>query len=99
MRGSQRVQQIVDDIKQEFHTIFSHTTVLIWFGSWVKGNAYKQSDIDLAIKDVAVLDDTLLLKFKQYLSDFPTLYKIDLVDMRYINILLKNEIDQYGKIL
>ena len=99
MNSKLRVQQIVKDINQEFHKIFSHTTILIWFGSWIKGNAYKQSDIDLAIKDEFFLDDKKLLKFKQYLSDFPTLYKIDLVDMRHINILLRNEINQYGKIL
>jgi predicted nucleotidyltransferase len=99
MKNIKRVQKITADISQEFHKTFSNTTHLIWFGSWVKGNAYEQSDIDLAIKNLTTIDDEKLLKFKQYLSNFPTLYKIDLVDMRHTNELLQNEINKYGKLL
>jgi predicted nucleotidyltransferase len=50
MKNIKRVQKITADISQEFHKVFSSTTHLICFASWVKGNAYEQSSIDLAIK-------------------------------------------------
>lgn len=39
--------------------------------------------IDLAIQNAPTPDDDKLLHFRRYLSEIPTLYKIDLVDMRY----------------
>ena len=95
-----RVQEIVNSISDEFYKIFSNDgAVLIWFGSWVKGDAYLQSDIDLAIKSDQQLDNKKLSTFRQYLDEFPTLYKVDLVDMRDVGELLKTEIERYGKIL
>ena len=61
-----------------------------------------QSDIDLAIKSDQQLDSKKLSTFRQYLDEFPTLYKVDLVDlvdMRDAGELLKTEIERYGKIL
>lgn len=97
MENIHRVQSIVQEISKKFNEIFTNTATLIWFGSWVKGDAYKQSDIDLAIKSNKKLSNNKVLKFKEYLSDFPTLYKIDLVDMNYTNKLLSEEITKYGK--
>ena len=80
-----RVQEIVNSISDEFYKIFSNDgAVLIWFGSWVKGDAYLQSDIDLAIKSDQQLDNKKPSTFRQYLDEFPTLYKVDLVDMRFV---------------
>ena len=54
MRGNkmilERVQAVVNEISQEFHHRFADKATLIWFGSWVKGTAIQQSDIDLAIE-------------------------------------------------
>ena len=95
-----RVHEIINSISDEFYKIFYNDgAVLIWFGSWVKGDAYLQSDIDLAIKSDQQLDNKKLSTFRQYLDEFPTLYKVDLVDMRYAGELLKTEIERYGKIL
>lgn len=99
MRTNSRVQQIVNSISQEFHKIFANEAVLIWFGSWVKGNACLQSDIDLAIKHEGRDDAKKILKFRQYLEAYPTLYKIDFVDMSIVGEQLKSEIDKYGKVL
>lgn len=94
-----RVQTIVDSIAKECKRRFGNKVTLIWFGSWIKGNAYKQSDIDLAIEYHDKLQTTDIIFFKNWLDDFPTLYGIDLVEMNKVNDLLKMEIRQYGKIL
>jgi len=93
----QRVKTIVNDISAEFNRRFQGKANLIWFGSWIKGNAYRQSDIDLAIEPVDELTQQELTAFRDWLDDFPTLYRIDLVDMKTASELLKQEINQYGQ--
>ena len=94
----ERVQTIVNGISEEFHRRFHGSASLIWFGSWIKGTAYQQSDIDLAIEhDGKKLNQKDLVAFRNWLDDFPTLYRIDLVDMKQASDLLKREIERYGK--
>ncbi len=93
----ERVQTIVNGISQEFHRRFADKATLIWFGSWVKGTAYQQSDIDLAIEHQGQLTQKEIVAFREWLDDFPTLYTIDLVELETANNLLKQEIKQYGK--
>ncbi len=92
-----RVQTIVDDIVEECRRRFGDKVTLIWFGSWIKGNAYKQSDIDLAIKYHEKLNQTEIIAFRSWLYNLPTLYSIDLVEMNKANRSLITEIEQYGK--
>ncbi|RKZ36024.1 MAG: nucleotidyltransferase domain-containing protein [Gammaproteobacteria bacterium] len=94
-----RVQTIVDKIAEECHRRFGDEVTLIWFGSWIKGNAYKQSDIDLAIEYRDKLNQIEIVAFKNWLEELPTLYSIDFVEINKANHLLKTEIKQYGKIL
>ncbi|HAI68655.1 MAG TPA: nucleotidyltransferase domain-containing protein [Gammaproteobacteria bacterium] len=93
----ERVQAIVNSIAQEFYHRFADKANLIWFGSWVKGTAYQQSDIDLAIEHHGKLTEKEIVAFRDWLDEFPTLYSIDLVELEKANDLLKQEIGQYGK--
>lgn len=94
---SQRVNTIVKDISTEFNRRFQGKANLIWFGSWIKGNAYLQSDIDLAVEYNEELNSQDLTAFRNWLEDFPTLYRIDLVDMKSASDLLTQEIKRYGQ--
>ncbi len=96
---SERVQAIVNSISEECNRRFQGSVNLIWFGSWIKGTAYQQSDIDLAIEHHGKVNQKDLVSFRNWLDDFPTLYRIDLVDMKQVNDLLKKEIKRYGKSL
>jgi len=92
-----RVQTIVDTIAKECRDRFGDKVTLIWFGSWVKGNAYKESDIDLAIEYHDQLEQTDIIAFRNWLDELPTLYSIDLVDNYESNRRLKAEIERDGK--
>lgn len=93
-----RVQNIVDNIAEEFRRRFSNEANLIWFGSWMKGTADKHSDIDLAIDhQTAALNQQDLIAFRDWIEDLPTLYSIDLIDMNTAGEQLKEEINRYGK--
>jgi predicted nucleotidyltransferase len=94
-----RVNNIVNDLSNYFTNLFDSDTRLIWFGSWMRGDAYLQSDIDLAIFSKKPLDESKLVNFWQYADDFPTLYKIDLVDMNNADYTLRKQILKDGKIL
>jgi len=45
----ERIQFLVNYIARHCRQQFDNKAILIWFGSWVKGNERLQSDIDLAI--------------------------------------------------
>lgn len=95
----ERVNNIVDTIGAEFKHRFGNEPNLILFGSWMKGTAKKQSDIDLAIECKASLRTNDLMAFRDWIDELPTLYSIDLVDMEYADESLIKEINQYGKVL
>jgi predicted nucleotidyltransferase len=95
----ERVQAIVNEISQEFHHRFADKGTLIWFGSWVKGPAIRQSDIDLAIEHHGKLTQKEIVAFRDWLEEFPTLYSIDLVELGKANDLLKQEIKKDGILL
>jgi predicted nucleotidyltransferase len=99
MQPNNRVNNIVDEINTYFKTLFKNEASLIWFGSWVRGDAYLQSDIDLAINHNKLLNKEQMLKFWQYVDEFPTLYKIDLVDIANADSSLKQQIFKDGKVL
>jgi predicted nucleotidyltransferase len=92
-----RVQAIVNRITEECHHRFGNKATLIWFGSWIKGTAYPQSDIDLAIEHHGKLTQKEIVAFRNWLDDFMTLYTIDLVDMKVAGESLTKEIKRYGK--
>ena len=94
---SPRVQAIVNCITEECHRRFDDKATLIWFGSWIKGTAYQQSDIDLAIEHHGKLTQKEIVAFRNWLDDFMTLYSIDLVDMKVASKSLIKEIKRYGK--
>jgi predicted nucleotidyltransferase len=56
-------------------------------------------DIDLAIDNKAELNEGKLLKFKDFIDDFLTLYGIDLVDMNAANAQLKKQIELNNRVL
>lgn len=60
-----RVQTIVNKIAENCHQRFGAKVTLIWFGSWMKGNAYKQSDIDLAIEYHEKLKKSEIIVFQR----------------------------------
>jgi predicted nucleotidyltransferase len=52
------------------------------FGSWAEGNARERSDVDVAVQGPAPLDPALMQDVREACERLPTLYTIDLVDLR-----------------
>jgi predicted nucleotidyltransferase len=94
-----RVNNIINAIASEFHRNFDVNATLLLFGSRANNTAIQYSDIDLAIDSKAELHEGKLLKFKDFIDDFPTLYGIDLVDMNAANAQLKKQIELNNRVL
>ncbi len=69
---------IIDDIKQYLYPVFSKYNVkkAVLFGSYVKGNANKNSDIDLAVSGGTTVEFTLDVE-----ECTNTLLKFDVVNL------------------
>jgi predicted nucleotidyltransferase len=87
-----RIDYIITTIAKEFYQIFKSGESLLLFGSRANNTHHKHSDIDLAISSDCQIDSYKLLKFKDFVDDFPTLYGIDIVDISVANSQLKEQI-------
>jgi predicted nucleotidyltransferase len=57
---------------------------VLLFGSWAAGDARSRSDIDLGIDGPRPLDPGTMLAIRDACDRLPTLYTIDLVDLRAV---------------
>ncbi|MBI3114826.1 MAG: nucleotidyltransferase domain-containing protein [Candidatus Harrisonbacteria bacterium] len=53
-----------------------------FFGSRVTGNSSERSDIDVGIEGAATVPPVMMAKIRDEITELPTLYNIDVVDMR-----------------
>jgi predicted nucleotidyltransferase len=66
---------------------------VILHGSWAKGTALNQSDIDIALEGENINFDNIL----DTIEEIDTLYTVDLVHLdKCKNQLLREEIEKYG---
>jgi predicted nucleotidyltransferase len=50
---------------------------IVLFGSWARGDAQENSDIDIGLMGPEAVDDMLLLRIKEEIRSIPTLRRID----------------------
>lgn len=94
-----RVNNIISNIATEFHQIFDVNTSLLLFGSRANNTVSQYSDVDLLIDSKGKLDKGKLLKLKDFIDDFTTLYGIDLMGINITNAQLKKKIEFNNRIL
>ena len=86
------VKQIADKVWQDFGT----DVQVIWFGSWVKGNARPNSDIDLAIASLQPIQPRDFAMLRDWVENLPTLYSFDLINLNEASPSLASEIKENG---
>jgi len=67
------------------------------YGSWMKGNALPNSDIDIAIYGQTEVDALIMIKIKDEIENLPTLRSIDLIDLNLVSENFKVSILQKGE--
>jgi predicted nucleotidyltransferase len=72
---------------------------IFFFGSRVKGDNFKHSDIDIGIEGPDRLPASIKLKIEEELENLPTLYKFDLVDFKNVTIGFRQKALKYAEYL
>lgn len=72
---------------------------LYLFGSWAKGAAYPESDIDLAILGPQPLAPALLRRIKEDIAALPTLRRVDIVDLRAAGESFRKNVLAHAKLV
>jgi len=67
------------------------------YGSWMKGNALPNSDIDIAIYGQTEVAALIMIKIKDEIENLPTLRSIDLIDLNLVSENFKVSILQKGE--
>lgn len=96
---SARVKALVNQVSEKIHRNLGNEVKVIWFGSWVRGNAQLHSDIDLAISSPQPIDFGDFSRLLDWIDDLPTLFSIDLVNLNEASPELINQIERYGIII
>jgi len=87
-----RVRGLAEEVAQKLRRELGEGISVIWFGSWIRGDASPHADIDLAVRSAAPIDPVTLATLRQWIDDLPTLYSIDLVNLDDVAPRLANEI-------
>ena len=72
---------------------------VVLFGSWARGDAQANSDIDIGLTGPEPVDDMMLLRIKEEISGIPTLRRIDVVDLSRTDDNFRQEVLSYAQVL
>ena len=72
---------------------------IVLFGSWARGDAQENSDIDLGLVGPESVDDTTLLRIKEEIRCIPTLRRIDVVDLSKTDDTFRQDVLSYAQVL
>lgn len=69
------------------------------FGSWAKGKALKNSDLDIGILGKEPVPWSSMVKISQEIENLPTLRSIDVVDLNAVEENFKNKVLEHAQAL
>ena len=91
-----RVKTLVNQIARKIRRELGDGITVIWFGSWVRGNASPHSDIDLAISSPHLIHPKEFAMLRDWIDDLPTLFSIDLINLNETSPSIVDEVKHYG---
>jgi predicted nucleotidyltransferase len=93
-------QQIISDAVNIIRRHLSRREFeIVLFGSWARGNAQENSDIDLGLVGPESVDDMTLLRIKEEIRCIPTLRRIDVVDLSKTDDTFRQDVLSYAQVL
>ena len=97
MNPTPRVESIARTIAEEARARFGVGTRVLWFGSWINGEARNNSDLDIAVEPPAGVSADAFAALWSWVDDLPTLYSVDLVNLTEVGDTLRREIEATGR--
>jgi len=70
---------------------------IVLFGSWARGDAQENSDIDIGVMGPGPVDRMLLLRIKEEIRSIPTLRSVDVVDLNQTDEEFRQEVLSYAQ--
>lgn len=67
------------------------------FGSWAKGTAINESDLDIAILGPQAVEQEIIIRIKAGVDGIPTLRSIDIVDLNSVGEDFKNKVLEHAQ--
>jgi predicted nucleotidyltransferase len=95
----ERVRALARSVADRVHAVLGPDVRVIWFGSWVRGDADPHSDIDLAVDAERPLPAREVARLRAWIEELPTLYRIDLVNLQEAAPELVAEVRGHGVVL
>lgn len=92
-----RAAEVATEVARLAREILGPTIEVIWFGSWPRGRAHERSDVDIAIRCPAGVPRDGFRRLREAIDELPTLYSIDVVDLRAASPVLGEEIERDGR--
>ena len=72
---------------------------VVLFGSWARGDAQENSDIDIGLVGPEPVDEMVFLRIKEEIKAIPTLRRIDVVDFNKSDEEFRREALSYAQLL
>ena len=72
---------------------------IVLFGSWARGDAQANSDIDIGLVGPEPVDDMKLFRIQEEIKGIPTLRRIDVVDLNRTDDSFRQEALNYARVL
>jgi len=91
-----RVKALANQVARKIRHELGDSVKVIWFGSWVRGNASPHSDIDLAISSPRRIHPKKFAMLRNWIDDLPTLFSIDLINLDEASPNIIEEVNKYG---
>ncbi len=98
-RERARVEELARQVAVLARRELGPQTRVWWFGSWPEGRARSRSDLDIAVLPDETAGPEGMARFRQAVEDLPTLYRIDLVDLREVGEAFRQRILKRGRVL
>ena len=95
----ERVTGLAHDAAAIVREEFGDDARVIWFGSWPRGTARWNSDIDLAIVPARHVSVSDWGRLRGRIEDLRTLYTFDLVDLTEASDELRRDVEDHGQAL
>ena len=92
----EHVEKVARMVAEAVRAVLGPEARIIWYGSWVRGQAAARSDLDIAYEAAGPVSIADRIRLSEEVGDLPTLYDVDLVDLHRAGAALRDEILRHG---
>lgn len=92
-----KLKSIIEEVVKIIRKYLPENYKILMFGSWVKGDAWETSDLDIGILGKENVSWNLMHKILEEINEIPTLRSIDVVDLMSVGEKYKQKILEYAK--